>query len=152
MISCSRCHKDYPIGTLFCLGCGENLAEAPVATDPSRVATDPQSPASRPLMLYLPASRRSVEVRASPQATLGRADPRAGTIPDVDLTPDDGLQVGVSRIHAAIRLENGQFAIVDLHSANGTFHNGRQLVPQNASVLADGDEVRLGGLVLRVYM
>jgi predicted component of type VI protein secretion system len=51
----------------------------------------------------------------------------------------------VSRRHAAIRDQGGSLAIEDLGSTNGTFVNGTRITA--ATVLNDGDEVRLGNTV-----
>lgn len=50
----------------------------------------------------------------------------------------------ISRQHAEIRLEDGQFFIVDLSSRNGTFVNGTQLKPGAAFVLRNYDTLGLG--------
>lgn len=47
----------------------------------------------------------------------------------------------VSKRHAEIRYENGQFVLYDLASTNGTFVNNRRVQRQG---LLDGDDVRLG--------
>jgi DNA-binding CsgD family transcriptional regulator len=71
-------------------------------------------------------------------ALIGR-DAGADLVFDVD---------GVSRKHAKITLEaSGAAAIVDLSSRNGTFVNG---VRVESAPLRDGDEIRLGPLVLRL--
>jgi DNA-binding CsgD family transcriptional regulator len=55
---------------------------------------------------------------------------------------------GLSRKHARIALEpSGDASIVDLSSRNGTFVNGRRV---DSAALRDGDELRLGPLVLRL--
>ena len=40
--------------------------------------------------------------------------------------------------------------MVDLGTPNGTYLNGQRLIPNQARVLRDGDDVRLGHLVLQV--
>jgi pSer/pThr/pTyr-binding forkhead associated (FHA) protein len=55
----------------------------------------------------------------------------------VDLSAD----ALVSRQHARLDYQDGQWTITDLESGNGTFVNGRQVTSQ---VLQQGDEVRLG--------
>lgn len=51
----------------------------------------------------------------------------------------------VSRRHAELRLENGEYRIVDLNSSNGTFVNGRRL---SSSLLGSGDQLQIGGTLL----
>lgn len=63
-----------------------------------------------------------------------------------DLVLDDP---GVSRRHAAIRADGARFTVTDLGSSNGTYANGRRIT--GAAVLADGDEIELGGTVISVH-
>ena len=69
---------------------------------------------------------------------------------EVDLGPYGAYERGVSRQHAALRRQNDTVILVDLNSANSTFLNGQRLVPDQPRILRDGDEIRLGQLVLRV--
>ena len=59
---------------------------------------------------------------------------------DVNI-PDDAL---ISRRHARIDVRNGQFFIEDLGSTNGTFINGRRLLPNTPEMLESGSEIGLG--------
>jgi hypothetical protein len=65
------------------------------------------------------------------QITIGRS-------PDCDIVLDDRQ---VSRHHALIRWENGQYIVQDLGSKNGTHVNGRELT--GPYVLQDGDEIQI---------
>jgi hypothetical protein len=56
---------------------------------------------------------------------------------------------GVSRRHAAVRAQGGAITVEDLGSSNGTFVNGQRT--SGEVVLAEGDEVQLGGTVLTVH-
>ena len=79
-------------------------------------------------------NERSLRMGAgSPRITIGRQN-------DCTIQTSDH---SVSRVHAEIVFENGQFEVVDLNSANGTRVNTS---PQRLSrqVLRTGDEVRLG--------
>ena len=81
---------------------------------------------------------------------IGRKDPQTGQLPAVDLFNYGALEKGVSRRHAAIVRLEGSLQIKDIGSPNGTFLNGQKLVPHQARVLRDGDDVRLGHLTLRI--
>lgn len=85
----------------------------------------------------------------SDESTIGRWDADNGIFPDVDLDAHDS-DAKVSRRHARIiRNSNGYF-IEDLGSTNGTYVNrGRRLLPGNAQLLNDGDEVIVGKTFLR---
>ncbi len=82
---------------------------------------------------------------------LGRRDPTTGATPEVDLTAYAGYRMGVSRRHASLALENEQLSLWDLGSSNGTFINGTRLTPHQPNPVRDGDEVRLGQMVLRLF-
>lgn len=84
------------------------------------------------------------------EMVIGRYDAAAQVSPDVDLTPYGASGKGVSRRHAAIVRRDGALHLVDLESPNGTYLNGQKLIPNQARVLRDGDDIRLGHLVLRV--
>jgi predicted component of type VI protein secretion system len=85
------------------------------------------------------------------ETILGRRDPATGIMPDVDMTPFAGYRMGVSRRHAAIRrTDNDQLELWDLGSSNGTYLNGVRLVAHRPNRLKDGDEIRLGQMVMRV--
>ncbi len=70
--------------------------------------------------------------------------------PDIDLTPYGAVEHGVSRRHLALIRQHDTIGIVDLGSANSTFLNGQRLIPMEQRILRDGDELRLGRLVVRV--
>ncbi|HKP36289.1 MAG TPA: FHA domain-containing protein [Pyrinomonadaceae bacterium] len=86
----------------------------------------------------------------SPQeSNIGRWDADGGVFPDVDLDSDDP-EAKVSRRHARISFRDGQYAIEDLGSTNGTFVNrGRRLKPGERHPLKDGDEIIVGKTFLR---
>ena len=82
-------------------------------------------------------------------SNIGRWDAEGGVFPDVDLDSDDP-EAKVSRRHARISRRDGQYAIEDLGSTNGTFVNrGRRLAPGNSHPLQDGDEIIVGKTFLR---
>ena len=60
-----------------------------------------------------------------------------GPMNDVDLS-----DMQISQRHCLVKAHGGQFAIVDLGSRNGTFLNEVKI--EGATLLKDGDEVRLG--------
>lgn len=81
---------------------------------------------------------------------IGRGSSETGELPGVDLTTSDGINKGVSRRHATVVRRDGALHIVDNNSANGTYLNGQRLVAGQPRILRDGDDVRLGHLVVRV--
>jgi hypothetical protein len=82
-------------------------------------------------------------------SNIGRWDADGGVFPDVDLDTDDP-EAKVSRRHARISFRDGQYAIEDLGSTNGTFVNrGRRLKQGDRQPLKDGDEIIVGKTFLR---
>ncbi len=80
---------------------------------------------------------------------IGRVDPHTGIFPEVDLSTYDP-ETKVSRRHARVYREGGQFLVEDLSSVNGTIVNGTfKLYPKQPRVLQNGDEIRLGETVLK---
>lgn len=84
------------------------------------------------------------------EVRIGRQDPETANVPSVDLTESKALNLGVSRHHATIVRRDGALHIVDNSSANGTYLNGQRLVSQQPRILRDGDDIRLGRLVIRI--
>lgn len=54
---------------------------------------------------------------------------------------------GISREHAAILEQEGQYYLVDLNSKNGTFLRGERLSPNCRTALYDGDSIRIHDVV-----
>ncbi|MDQ7027663.1 MAG: FHA domain-containing protein [Anaerolineae bacterium] len=82
---------------------------------------------------------------------LGRSDGGVAQDPiDVDFASADAAKNGVSHEHAVIQVVNGRVVIKDFNSRNGTFINGQKLYTMREYPLADGDEIMLGRLPVRV--
>ena len=73
--------------------------------------------------------------------TLTKELTRLGRDPEGEVVIDADAAV-VSRRHAEIRLSDGQYAITDLKSFNGTLVNGQRITETVA--LFDGDQIQLG--------
>ncbi|MPZ97981.1 MAG: DUF2662 domain-containing protein [Dehalococcoidia bacterium] len=80
-----------------------------------------------------------VEDGATPRRiAIGAEDTSIGRAEENDVTLADRA---VSRRHATVQLEDGQFVVVDLDSANGTQLNGRLV---RRAALDDGDRLHFG--------
>jgi len=86
-----------------------------------------------------------------------------GRATDCDVAlPTDVLNRDVSRYHCAFEIEPPTVRVRDLGSLNGTYVNGEKIGQRAAGLepdemdlegvrdLRDGDEVRLGGTIIRV--
>lgn len=70
--------------------------------------------------------------------------------PDVDLTPFDGIDLGVSRRHVRIDRLKDSLQVTDLESANGTYLNRDRLEPGVPHPLRNRAVLQLGKMILRV--
>jgi pSer/pThr/pTyr-binding forkhead associated (FHA) protein len=82
---------------------------------------------------------------------MGREDPVSGVFPEVDLTSHGAEEGGVSRRHAKLIIQGNQCLIEDLNSTNFTFVNNQKLNPGVGRPLNDGDQVRLGKVMLTFH-
>lgn len=113
----------------------------PEVTPPAVAPRAPSHPARLELVDPLAASVRRFELTKE-VFQLGR-DPQCDVVIDADAAV-------VSRRHAEIRKADGQFAVVDLKSFNGTLVNGRRIA--EPVKLFDQDQIQLGtgGPILRL--
>jgi pSer/pThr/pTyr-binding forkhead associated (FHA) protein len=99
--------------------------------------------------LYIQGRSLPVTVEEKSHIVLGRRKTAEDTFVTVDLSAVGAHELGVSRHHAVIHLENGGVVTLeDLGSSNGTFVNDARLVAGQPSPLRSGDEIRLGKMVI----
>ena len=82
---------------------------------------------------------------------IGREDPISGIFPEVDLTTHGGESGGVSRQHARMHYENGNWTVEDLNSTNYTKVNGNKIAPHTPTAIKDGDQVQFGRVLLTLH-
>ncbi len=58
----------------------------------------------------------------------------------------------ISRKHCALVQKDGRLLVLDLKSRNGTFVNDKQLVPEKAKILKDGDKLKVGAIEFQVFL
>ncbi len=149
--TCPACGVEVESGDAFCSACGFALEGTPAPAPEA-----PPAPAPAPVPAAAPAGPRLVVVASGAEIPLpekeeilvGREDPVSGVYPDVDLTPHDGEEGGVSRQHARLYMEGGNYLVEDLDSTNFTFVNKQKLTPKTGRPLNDGDELRVGRVAL----
>lgn len=64
-------------------------------------------------------------------------------VPEIDVSNFANQEI-VSRQHASIRIQDGNYYLVDNGSANGTYLNGEKLTPVDSYQLKPGDRISLG--------
>lgn len=164
MIKCPYCQHEMMEGALFCEECGLSLWSDSKGQSSTRQLEDDSNEFSvksgwgtatfqegNQIVIHVRDEQNTIIIHPGEEFLIGRHDSASGIMPDLDLTSSGALEKGVSRIHAALRRGNDVLSIVDLDSANGTFLNGQRLAPHQTRLLRDGDEIRLGQLVLHVY-
>ncbi len=165
MLICPNCKHQELSGALFCSHCGAQLGDMNLATHKIQTAEKKASgnnfrdaqtthPASMQswLSLHIIESGQIVPLVERTEFTLGRIAEGQPIVPDVDLSPYDAYANGVSRLHCAIKLIDGQVYIVDLGSSNGTYLNGTRLTPYTEMPVTDGDIIHLGKLKIQLLI
>ena len=130
---------------------GSERPETIILDDRDDEPTTPAGDDTPPDTFFLiTAMGRRLAVPAREQVIMGRADSRSGLRPDIDLSPENAQQCGVSRRHCRLSWRNGQWHVEDLMSTNYTLINGTRLASHTPTPISVGDELRLGKLVLTV--
>ena len=99
--------------------------------------------------LLVEADNQEFDISGKDNVTIGREDAVSNIFPDIDLTEHGGEEGGVSRMHARIFVESGQYMLEDENSTNFTFLNRQKLAPKTPTALHDNDEIRLGRVLLK---
>ena len=170
MLTCPNCHKKNILGTIFCSDCGVQLVYGDIETagrdigttvtpnvqefvdHPPITSKPPAIPDDYPIALYIQETNELVPLIDREEITLGRAIEGQPIIPDLDLTPYNGYEKGVSRLHASIKIDGNHVTITDLGSANGTRVNGIRLSPNQPQKIDHGDMITLGKLIAQILI
>lgn len=156
---CPQCGRPAQLGDAYCSNCGAilNVTSSdtrnlqPGEEDLYQVGQS-HFPPSSALVLTVRGHNQPlvIAIAHKPELILGRSVPNAKPLPDIDLAPFQAAEMGVSRQHARLRYQDNTITITDLGSANNTYVNGQRLHPHEVRVVRDGDEIRLGRLILQV--
>ncbi len=164
MVKCDFCGSMHVPNTLFCRECGTYLLdETSQGTDPlgtgelvwvgkSSTPIEPENigPAPQSIHLTIKDSQRHFDFSMSNSVLIGRLDPANDVFPEVDLTVEGALEKGVSRRHARILKKSNKIILEDMGSINGTFVNSKRLPPYHPQILADGDQLQLGQILIDI--
>lgn len=138
MILCPTCHHQETIGALFCSECAGHL-----------VSNHENASIHDALSLYIIDHDQVLDLPRMDSFTLGRINGGQSIIPDVDLSSFNAFNLGVSRLHATIKIGT-EITITDLESSNGTFINGVRVEPHIPHSLAHGDLLTLGKMDFQI--
>lgn len=168
MISCKVCNNQEFQGVLFCSECGSQVAyligkKVDTFVYPSQARsqdldirnTIPKKLLeSRNFILYYIDGEEVINLPDQDVFTIGRYVEGQVITPDVDLNQFEAFDMGVSRLHATIRIDEtkNKISVIDLGSANGSSVNGYE-IPANSEVpLNHGDVLSLGKFNLKVIL
>ena len=171
MILCPKCHNEELIGTLYCSECGAelfHLDESPPKTvlygteNPRGAETSPEPRKSTDTLFEVQALTRvflrilktgqSIPLEDGDEFTLGRISGSQPILPDIDLTPYQAYEGGVSRLHATIKIKRDEVTITDLGSANGTRINSKKIAAHQPYPLRNEDILSLGKFTAQIFI
>ncbi len=172
MITCPNCRHEEINGALFCSECGARLVAANLPTTqniphgtsdaltfqvrpkspPAAVRTPGEEPDEAGVALHLVESGQIMNLSGQTEYTIGRAAEGQFILPDVDLSNYQAYAQGVSRLHAALKINNQRVYITDLGSSNGTRVNGQKIVANVDFPLNHGDVIALGKFKIQVLL
>jgi pSer/pThr/pTyr-binding forkhead associated (FHA) protein len=104
------------------------------------------------IALHLPGLQAPIIIQGEDNIVLGRGEEADLVLTDIEFDADPQALMSVSRKHAAIHRTDAGFFLEDLNSTNGTWLNGRILIPGQPYRLRSADQVRLGEQILYVYL
>ncbi len=158
-LRCPVCWQAYTAEQFICLSCGATLPRGkgtrPVNADD--VLPEPDQPYDRPFAttnecITFEIGSHWLPVPTGDRIIVGRKtdDPDDPHQPDIDLTPFDADEKGVSRRHLQVSCKGDLIVVTDLGSKNGTWLNDQRLPARIGKPLRDGDHLRLGMLRINV--
>ena len=165
VIICSSCQHENKPYAVRCIRCGAILivpGTLPLSIDEipegklSHIQHGMRTIQHEPLFdgalfLYALEDVQSFIVIDKQDTVLGRETSGSRPMPG-DLSRFNAYALGVSRRHAHIGFEKGQYILKDLGSANGTWVNGQWLPPHEPHVLKSENLIWLAKLVFIVYL
>ncbi len=102
------------------------------------------APRNDTVVIFVAGHREPICTVVQKQMILGRSGVKVADNSIVDLEGYGGLDKGVSRNHALLKRQGDAFTLEDIGSPNGSFINGKFLVPRTPHPVKNGDEIQLG--------
>jgi len=168
MIVCPSCKHEEFDGALFCSDCGAQLPgsqslvtqniqrfpteQFPAPISPALATPVPTGPLEAVVSLYVMDAGKIIPLAGRDDFTIGRSSEGQTVLPDIDLSPFQAYEKGVSRLHASVKISSIPTALTDLGSVNGTRLNGQRIPPSKPMPLQHGDIITLGKLKLQLII
>lgn len=166
---CPSCQHREVEGALFCSECGTSLQEYSTQSITSNslnqetldvLSNNNMQPPAQSVKGGLQSASalqvldggQLLSLSGRNEFTMGRVSEGQPVLPDIDLTPYNAYQKGVSRVHAVLRRDKNKAIIMDLGSSNGTYLNGVRLQPEQEYPISHGNILSLGKLKLQFLM
>lgn len=168
--ACPQCHTPNSLQARFCEQCGFAFGTLPSEKTVANKATisvpkselrpgdqtihPPKAPPNLPprvISFQIHGGGQPIFSSIADKLYLGREN-SIGTDPCLDLTPYNASSFGVSRQHALIELDSGEYLFQDVGSTNGSMLNNQAVSPFEKFVLKSGDELRLGRMVIWIHL
>jgi hypothetical protein len=162
MITCPTCQHTEVEGALFCSECGAQLVSLQnLATQNFNITGQTSDfgdvppvhqkdySASDTISLQVLDGGQFIQLGDRSEFTVGRVSDGQSVMPDIDLTPYNAYENGVSRLHAVIKKGATFVNLMDLGSSNGTYLNGTRLTPERDYPLQHGGIISFGKLKIQ---
>ncbi|MBW8012145.1 MAG: protein kinase [Chloroflexi bacterium] len=102
--------------------------------------------------LYFLDTGQIIDLDMGREYTLGRQYEGQPLLPDIDLTPYRAFEGGISKLHAKLEMGETDVKIIDLGSANGTWHAGKKIPVNTPYTLQHADLIMLGKLRIQILI
>lgn len=159
---CWRCGHENEIDSVACESCSAvNPTTVAVDETPSRNMNifrkqlqdqiDENAKLNADSHIILHIKKKQVTVALQKRTLMGRDLHDEDEVAVIDLGEYGAHEAGVSRYHAELRLDGyNQLTITDIGSSNGTYVNGKRLLPLAPRVVVDRDSIYLGNLRFQI--
>ncbi len=150
LVFCGFCGQKIVASDIFCAFCGSKQPLSQQGVHAEIYASAPQT--AKLMILGTNELESPIFNLEKDENFVGRRDPQSGIFPEVDLSKFDP-QTKISRRHARIWRDGGNFMVEDLGSSNGTtvlpsVNDVVRLLPHQPHILASGDKIRIGDTTL----
>lgn len=167
MISCPNCQSKELVGSLFCTNCGSRLfhIDANITSDIDSFDAQELSTSSISILkesnkqlkkgeiaLHIKGNEQLIHLSRNQEYTIGRQTEEQSIFPDIDLTAYQAHVLGVSRLHAVLRISEIKVEIKDLGSVNNTYVNRKRIPHKEFITLHHGDTITLGKLDILILI